>query len=54
MQLILEANNISLSTVQFGEFFRSWKNLIYAKPMEHTRGVKGLNLIVAFNFATGF
>ena len=41
MQLILEANNIPVSTVHFGAFLRFWKNLIYAKTMVNTQESKG-------------
>ena len=41
MQLILEANNISVSTAHFGAFLRFWKNLICAKTMVNTQESKG-------------
>ena len=41
MQLILEANNIHLSTALFIELNRSGKKLIYAKSMETREESKG-------------
>ena len=45
MQLILEANNISVSTAHFGAFLRFWKNLIiYPNTNGFCLQIKGENV----------